>query len=81
MKIVPQNEYILLETYEVTREPGKIILPNAPKDTQIYKVIEDHEFYDVGDLLYLKSYPTTIMQGDKKFYLTEEDNVIAIVEV
>ena len=79
MKIEPRNNLILLETYDLPKVEGKIILPNAPKDTQLYKVISG--FVENGQVVYLKGNPNCITQGDKKFYITEEENVIAVVKI
>ena len=81
MKIEPRNNFILLETFDLPKEQGKLILPNAPKDTQLYKVVSSDDFFDQDSLVYVKGHPHCITQGDKKFYVTEEENVIARVEV
>ena len=75
------NEYILLETFEVPREQGKIILTNSPKDTQMYKVIYGADHFNEGTLVYLKCLPTAITQNDKKYYVAEAESVIARVEL
>lgn len=82
MKIRPREDYILLETYEVPREPGKILLPNAPKDTQIYKIISINDEYShlKESLVYLKSHPRSITQGDKVSYIAELEEIIAVID-
>lgn len=79
MKIEPRNNYLLLETFDLPKEVSKIILPNAPKDTQLYKVISG--FVENGQLVYLKSSPQCVTQGENKHYFTEPENVIAVVEI
>ena len=79
MKIYPRNEFILLEAYELPKQEGKILLPNAPKDTQLYKVVSGGSNYEDDTLVYLKSQPRVITQGDKKFYLTEFEDIMAHV--
>lgn len=79
MKIRPNNSYLLLDTYDVPREQGKIILPSAPKDTQLYKVTSEDGVYEVGTLLYLKSQPRCLLQGDNKFYIADVEDIIATV--
>jgi hypothetical protein len=81
LKIEPKNGYLLLETFDLPKETGKIILPNAPKDTQLYKVVGSDDHYADGNLVYLKCSPQCVTQGEKKFYFTEPENVIAVVEL
>jgi hypothetical protein len=79
MKITPKNDFLLLEAYTMPREEGKIILSCATKDTQVYKVIDG--FMENGQLIYLKCQPRMITLGDKVFYMAQEEDVMATVEV
>jgi co-chaperonin GroES (HSP10) len=81
MKIKPRNEFILLETFSITKEQGKILLPGSNKDTQIYKVISGGDNIHNDTLIYLRSQPRLITQGDKTFYLAEAEDIMAMVEL
>lgn len=87
MNIEPKEGFILLEAYEIPQEipsmPNKIIMPNMPKYTQIYRVVSKGNVFDlnIDDLVYIKGFPTQITQKDKTYYMTEEANIIARVQV
>lgn len=83
MKLTAKDGFIVLEAYEPPKEEGKILLPNAPKFTQIYRVVGPDVYKDLkaGELVYIKGFPTQITSKDRTLYMIEEKDVIAKVDL
>jgi hypothetical protein len=80
--IEPREGFILLETYDMPMEQGKLILTaTSVKPTQIYRVLSDRDdsYYCAEELVYLRRYPTPILIKNKQYFIAEEDDVIAKV--
>ena len=91
--IKPLQDYVVLENKKVEKKVGSIILTSEPEKTNVAtvvavgpgKVLDDGKVQainlKVGEKVLYKQYSTTeYKEGDTKYLLVKEEDIIAVIE-
>lgn len=79
MDIKPKDGYILISNYEAPIKKTSVLILDAPKYKQYYKVMQSDMQYKQDDIVIIRPFCEKV-QVDENLYLLKTDDILAVVD-